>query len=89
MKYRFSIDLARRIKACLAIDGFTVDHLFAKAGLDHLDQYSPAREDPIKMSDSPTEVTRAPLLGEHTDEVLRQLGYSNDDLALLRAEKVI
>ena len=26
---------------------------------------------PIKMSDSPTEVTRSPLLGEHTEEVLR------------------
>ena len=25
---------------------------------------------PIKMSDSPTDVTRSPLLGEHTDEVL-------------------
>ena len=25
---------------------------------------------PIKFSDSPTEVTRSPLLGEHTDEVL-------------------
>jgi len=25
---------------------------------------------PIKMSDSPTEVTRSPLLGEHTDEIL-------------------
>ena len=44
---------------------------------------------PIKMSDSPTEVTRSPLLGEHTDEVLRQLGYSADDLAMLRAERVI
>ena len=27
---------------------------------------------PIKLSDSPTEVTRSPLLGEHTDEVLRR-----------------
>ena len=44
---------------------------------------------PIKMSDSPTEVTRSPLLGEHTDEVLQQLGYSSEDLATLRAEKVI
>ena len=44
---------------------------------------------PIKMSDSPTVVTRSPLLGEHTDEVLQQLGYSAEDLATLRAEKVI
>ena len=44
---------------------------------------------PIKLSDSPTDVTRSPLLGEHTDEVLMQLGYSADDLARLRAERVI
>ncbi len=44
---------------------------------------------PIKMSDSPTEVTRSPLLGEHTEQVLAELGYSKDDIATLRAEKVI
>jgi formyl-CoA transferase len=44
---------------------------------------------PIKMSDSATEVTRSPLLGEHTEEVLAQLGYSADDVAQLRAERVI
>jgi formyl-CoA transferase len=44
---------------------------------------------PIKMSDSPTEVTRSPLLGEHTDEVLAQLGLKADEIAALRAEKVI
>src|SRR5437667_9167815 len=37
---------------------------------------------PIKMSDSPTEVTRSPLLGEHTDEVLRQvLGFTDHQVA--------
>ena len=30
---------------------------------------------PIKMSDSPTEVTRSPLLGEHTEEMLRNCGF--------------
>jgi formyl-CoA transferase len=41
------------------------------------------------MSDSQTEVTRSPLLGEHTEEVLRQLGYADDAIATLRAERII
>ncbi len=37
---------------------------------------------PIKMSDSPVEVERSPLLGEHTDEILRDvLGYADEDVA--------
>jgi formyl-CoA transferase len=44
---------------------------------------------PIKMSDSPTEITRSPLLGEHTDEVLAQLGFGRDDVALMRAEGAV
>ena len=44
---------------------------------------------PIKMSDSATEVTRSPLLGEHTDEVMEQLGYSAAQIATLRTEHVI
>ena len=44
---------------------------------------------PIKMSDSATEVTRSPLLGEHTDEVLAELGYGPAQVAELRAAKAI
>jgi formyl-CoA transferase len=44
---------------------------------------------PIKMSDSPTEVKRSPLLGEHTDEVMKELGYGAQDIAALRAEGAI
>ncbi|MFM0632218.1 formyl-CoA transferase [Paraburkholderia xenovorans] len=38
---------------------------------------------PVKLSDSPTEVTRSPLLGEHTDEVMAELGYTADQIAHL------
>jgi formyl-CoA transferase len=43
----------------------------------------------IKLSDSATDVTRSPLLGEHTEEVLAQLGYSAEQIAALREERVI
>jgi formyl-CoA transferase len=39
---------------------------------------------PIKMSDSATEVTRSPLLGEHTEEVLAELGYDKAAVSDLR-----
>ncbi len=44
---------------------------------------------PIKLSDSPTHVTRSPLLGEHTEDILAQLGYSDQTIETLRSEHVI
>jgi formyl-CoA transferase len=42
---------------------------------------------PIKLSDSPVEVTRSPLLGEHTDEILTDvLGYSTEQVDQMRGE---
>ena len=40
---------------------------------------------PIKLSASPTVVTRSPLLGEHTEEILTKvLGYSAEELAAIK-----
>ena len=36
-----------------------------------------------------SDVKRSPLLGEHTDEVLAELGYGADQITALRTEKVI
>ncbi|MFE2756765.1 formyl-CoA transferase [Actinosynnema sp. NPDC059335] len=40
---------------------------------------------PLKLSDSPVDVQRSPLLGEHNDEVLAELGYLPGQLRDLRA----
>jgi formyl-CoA transferase len=44
---------------------------------------------PIKLSDSAVDVTRSPLLGEHTEEVLAQMGYGQARIEELRTAKVI
>src|SRR5437899_5728265 len=44
---------------------------------------------PIKMSDSITEVKRSPLLGEHTGEILKLLGYSARELDEIKTSGAI
>ena len=40
---------------------------------------------PVKLSDSPSEVSRSPLLGEHTGQILQEvLGYSAEEVSELR-----
>jgi formyl-CoA transferase len=45
---------------------------------------------PVKLSETPGAVRRAaPLLGQHNDEVLAEVGYSAEEIASLRADGVI
>ncbi|MDQ3507993.1 MAG: CoA transferase [Actinomycetota bacterium] len=45
---------------------------------------------PVKLSDTPGQIRRpAPLLGEHNDETLSRLGYSDSEISDLRERGVI
>ena len=44
---------------------------------------------PVKLSDSPRDVRYSPLLGEHTDEVLREIGMSKDEIMAAKEDGVV
>ena len=44
---------------------------------------------PIKFSDMKVEITGSPLLGEHTEEVLSELGYTKDRIEQLHAANAV
>jgi crotonobetainyl-CoA:carnitine CoA-transferase CaiB-like acyl-CoA transferase len=52
-------------------------------------RHLPDRRKPIKFSDFTPAITGSPLLGEHTDEALAELGYDADQIASMRASKVV
>ncbi len=44
---------------------------------------------PIKFSDMSVEITGSPLLGEHTDEVLAELGYSPEQIKEMHEARAV
>lgn len=44
---------------------------------------------PLRLSDSPVDIVRSPMLGEHTDAICAELGYSQEEVGLLRTAGVI
>jgi formyl-CoA transferase len=44
---------------------------------------------PIKLSAAPTRITPSPLLGQHREEILRELGYTEADIAALAKDGAI
>ena len=79
---------------------YTVDQVFADPQVQHL-RMAPTVQHPelgeialvgqaIKLSRTPAAlVTATPAQGEHSDQVLAELGYAPDEIAALRADGVI
>ena len=44
---------------------------------------------PPKFSSYTPQVKKAPALGEHTDEVLKEIGYNPDEIKALRAKHIV
>jgi crotonobetainyl-CoA:carnitine CoA-transferase CaiB-like acyl-CoA transferase len=73
-------------------DVFRDPHVLAREMLVEIDHpvLGPTRAlgTPIKMSGTPLNPRRrAPLLGEHTEEILKSLGYSQNEIAAIRTSK--
>ena len=51
---------------------------------------APVLQEPVKLSRTPLTIRRrAPTLGEHTDQILRELGYEPAVIEQLRADRVV
>ena len=51
---------------------------------------APVARPSVRLTETPATIRhRAPTLGEHTDELLGDLGYTGDEIAAFRAERVV
>ncbi len=65
-------------------------HLLEERAYPGLAGSVPLAPTPIELSETPGKYRRpAPLLGEHTDEILASLGYSAAEIAALHDEKIV
>jgi crotonobetainyl-CoA:carnitine CoA-transferase CaiB-like acyl-CoA transferase len=64
--------------------------LFQPVEYPGLDMPAPIMKTPVELSETPGEIrSRAPTLGEHTEEIMRELSYSESEIADLRLKRVI
>ncbi|MCH1601076.1 MAG: CoA transferase [Pseudomonadales bacterium] len=64
--------------------------LFQAIDYPGLDKPAPIMQTPVELSETPGEIRhRAPTLGEHTDCIMRELGYQQAEIDELRAQRII
>ena len=64
--------------------------LFQKVPYPKTKDSVPIVVSPLELSENPGEIkTRAPLLGEHTNQILEELGYSDEEITNLRDKRIV
>ena len=64
--------------------------LFESVEYPGLDTPAPLMKTPVELSETPGEIrSRAPKLGENTDEIMKELGYDQNQIIDLRNKRVI
>ena len=64
--------------------------LFQATEYPGLERPAPLMKTPVELSETPGEIRqRPPTLGEHTDRIMRDLGYGDEDIDALRSKRVI
>lgn len=64
--------------------------MFKQLSYPGADKAAPVMDTPFSLSATPAGVkSRAPLLGEHTDQIMTELGYSQAEIEQLRSIRVI
>ena len=75
-----------------ALDDPHIAEVGSFAELDYPDMPRPApvAQPSVRLTETPATIRhRAPTLGEHTDEILGDLGYSSDQIAAFRTRRVV
>ena len=64
--------------------------LFESVEYPGLDAPAPLMKTPVELSETPGEIrSRAPKLGENTDEIMKELGYDQNQIIDLRNKRII
>jgi len=64
--------------------------LFQPIDYPGLDKPAPIMRTPVELSETPGEIRhRAPTLGEHTNSIMRELGYQQAEIDELRVQRII